>query len=688
MAGLSVILTVGFCFLAAVPVAALWRSSAARLTMLGIASFGALVVVYQFLGSLAALVGAPLVTRNGALLVSGILCAISWAVRLRASRHGRWPRSSGEHADRSGGSTTPVTAPARGRVWVPVVVIVVGFLAFAVASGLSAPPRGWDVLCYHLPRAVSWLLHGDLGPYGSTGAFYPGNAEFPILTLFLTGSDRLVPLIQLPFALLAGVALFGLARAIGASARSAALSVLVLLLAPIVFFQATIAKDDVVVTALVLSGALFLVRSLRSNLVARERLREVTGAGFALGLALGTKYSILPYVMASVPVLLFVHLMKDRGASASGTEDTSRRHAAWRAVGVFVAAAAVPSAFWFARNAVVAGNPIEPLPPGLGRWVTWEGLGSQLQFIPRPALWWFFPWIDRQLVAGYNGAAGYGAAFSIFFVPGLTLCLWSVWRGRSGRGTRLGWRLGRERLALLLAIAVGTASWWFGKHHLPRLLLPIAGLACAPVALVFDAATRRARGVLVAVLAVALAFSGAETLRIAFRGRDITWTHRGGVDRREFYGMPDLIYELPRGTRILLLKPSADDIYRTYRYPLVGDLPGNDVVMEDDVGVGLNLLERGAVLGHIDLHSRGIDYIFTRIQSHRQHTTWFDAYPNLYEKVVDLVEPGHPWYREAYAIGEDGEIVGRALVITKMYRVLPRPNGIGWEGASPEPAPS
>jgi hypothetical protein len=352
-------------------------------------------------------------------------------------------------------------------------------------------------------------------------------------------------------------------------------------------------------------------------------------------------------------------------------------------VGLFILAAAVPSVFWFARNAVVAGNPIAPLPFGVGQWGGWEAPDSQLQFVPRPALWWFLPWIDRQLVAGYNGSAGYGAALGALAVPGLLVCLLSLRRDRREGGAECERRL--ERTALLLAIGLGIAGWWFGGYRLPRLLLPITALACAPIALVFDAVTRQARRVLIAVLTVALAFSAVETLRIVFRGRDITWTYRGGVGRREFYRMPDLIYELPAGTRILLLKPSSDDVYLTYRYPLAGNLPGNDVVMEGDVGVGLNLAERGAVLGHIDLHEQGIDYIFIRIQTHRRRATWFDSYPHLYEKVVDTIEPGYPWYREAYAVDEDGEIVGRAPVATHMYRVLPRPSGIGWQGAPAEP---
>lgn len=631
----------------------------------------------QVLGILAAATRAPLVRASGLLVVSAILCALAWAVRWRvrrgSSRGG--PSAAAERA--ADAATAGASRPSRRRaVQIVVATAVVGFLACAAASGLSAPPRGWDVLSYHLPRTASWLLHGDLGPYGSVGAFYPGNAELPILSLLFAGSDRLVPLVQVPFALLAALALYGLARALGATSRSAALAVLALLLSPIVFFHATIAKDDLVVAALVLSGSLFLVRSLRDGLASKTRLREVGAAGFALGLALGTKYSILPYVVGSMPLVLLVHYLRYRedrfGAVRPGALTGGRSAGARRAVFVFVVAVAVPSVFWFARNIAVAGNPVEPVPLGLREWAMWEGLGPhlQLQFIPRPGLWWFFPWIDRQLVAGYNGSAGYGAAFGAFFAPGLALCVQRVLARRRAPRFRL------ERIAILLSIALGAAAWWFGKHHLPRLLLPILALACAPVALVFDAVTERVRTILSALLAAALLFSAAETLRVVFQGRDITWAHQGGVDRREFYRMPDLIYELPVGTRILLLKPSADDLYRTYRYPLAGNVPGNDVVMEDDVGIEIALDKRGAVLGHLDLHRRGIEYVFMRVQSFRRHTTWFDAYPSLYEKVVDTAEPGYRWYREAYAVDEAGEVLGRALVITKMYRVLPRPPGL------------
>jgi 4-amino-4-deoxy-L-arabinose transferase-like glycosyltransferase len=134
------------------------------------------------------------------------------------------------------------------------------------------------VLTYHLPRAVSWLQHGNLGAYGPEAAFYPGNAELLILMGLFTGTDRLAPLIQAPFLALAGLALFALARTIGARRWSAAIASIVFVASPMAFFHSTVAKNDLIVAALVLSGVLFLLRSLepdgtRTSERGRSRLR-------------------------------------------------------------------------------------------------------------------------------------------------------------------------------------------------------------------------------------------------------------------------------------------------------------------------------------------------------------------------------------------------------------------------------
>jgi hypothetical protein len=648
VAAASVVLSIAMLLLAAIPVAALWRSRTEQLIAWGVAVFGGLVIACQALGCIAVATGARAVSAPNLAIASLALCAAAWAVRWRAGR------SAPDSPPRVGATVGASRADAA------TVLVVAGasavFLTVAIVSALSAPPRGWDVLTYHLPRAVSWLLHGDLGPYGSTGAFYPGNAEFPILTLLFTGSDRLVPLIQIPFALLGAAALFGIARRLGAGLVAAAISAFVFLAAPIVFFQETVAKDDLIVSGLVVAGAFFLIRSLGGRSLA-ERVRAMAAAGFAMGLALGTKYSILPFAVACVPLAFFFHALsspRTRG-SAGGAAGL---------VGVFAAAMALPSAFWFVRNALITGNPIEPLSPNIGYWIATPGLDQQFGFVSNATQWWLFPWMDRHLKSTYSGSAGFGAAFAVFFLPALLVSVAAGLR-RGARPEARG-----TLLAVPAMVTLGVVAWWTGKNHLPRFLLPVAALACAPIGLLWDAMAGKVRVALSVILIVAIAFSGAETLRIVFRADDITWSNGHGIARDEFYRVPGLVYRLPVGTKILLLKPTDHDYYQTYRYPLAGRLPGNEVVMEDDYGVTFDLKRDGAFAAHGALVAYGIDYIFMRFFGGRPHTTWFDNYPWLYEKVVDTTEKSYSWYRTSLAVTPEGDLLGAGHVATKMYRVL------------------
>jgi hypothetical protein len=317
------------------------------------------------------------------------------------------------------------------------------------------------------------------------------------------------------------------------------------------------------------------------------------------------------------------------------------------------------------RNAVVTGNPIEPLSLKVGEWAAWPGLVEQeLRFVSDTRLWWAFPWLDRHLDSTYSGSVGFGPAFAVFFVPGLILCLVGAFR----RGVRPETRA--AFLTVPALVAVGIAAWWVGKHHLPRFLVPAMALACAPIGLVWEAAAAKARVALVIVLLAAVAFSTGETMRVVFREDDITWSYVRGTTRDAFYHMPEFIHRLPVGTKILLLKPSKHDFYQTYRYPLVGSLPGNDVMMEQDYGVTFDLKEDGALSGHAALVDTGVEYLFLRTLGLKPFTTWFDNYPWLYKSVMDTIEFSYPWYREAVAVTPEGERLGAGHVITKVYRVI------------------
>lgn len=645
--------------LAAASAALSWRSRPARLAALGVIWFGGLSLVMQALGGVAAAGGTGVLTPRNTLLGAGAVCVAAWIVRRLAT--GSWlpPAEAGFQ-----GWLPSVRAAPRRASLAPLAIAVgagLVFLSFAAATALSAPPRGWDVLSYHLPRAASWLLHGGFNAYGGTGAFYPGNAEFLILSTLFTGSDRLVPLTQLPFAGLAAAALYGLARLLGGSRRAAAVPVAVLLLSPLLFFQATLAKDDLVVTALVLAAGLFALRSLPDGERGKPGVPDVIVAGLALGLAVGTKYSILPFAVLSIPVFFAIHLAARPHGGAG-----SRLRSAGAAVSLFAAAMAVPSAFWFIRNAIMTGSPLAPLPTSLSEWTRSVDLKQQAYFVPSERAWLVFPWLDRHMRSTYSGGAGYGAAFGAVFLPALVLCAVRMFDSRNDR-------IARVRLMGFLALIVScVAAWWIGRHHLPRFLWPAAALAIAGAGALFRSVTPGARRVMTAVLIAGLAFSCAETFRIAFRGDDITWSHRGGVSREEFYQIPRAVHRFPTGTKILLVKPTGHDFYATYRYPLIGVPPGNDVVMEADVGLGIDVSSEGVLEIYPELRAAGVEYVFMRFFGKSENPTPFDAYPSLYPKLIDTVQMSYPWYRESFAYTPEGEYLGPGFVTTKLYQVARR----------------
>jgi hypothetical protein len=196
------------------------------------------------------------------------------------------------------------------------------------------------------------------------------------------------------------------------------------------------------------------------------------------------------------------------------------------------------------------------------------------------------------------------------------------------------------------------------------------GLACAPTALLFDRTSRWARAGLVAVLSVAVVFSLAESLRIVYGSDDLVSSQKGFVGKAEYYNMPALIYELPPGTRILLLNVPGYDVFRTFKYPLVGDLPGNEVVMMGDLGFETDLMTEGPVAGHAGLVREGVEYVFLRTLALPPGPTVFDSYPGLYRKVLDTVEEPYPWHKKGFLPTPGDGLDLRAPAVTRIYEVL------------------
>jgi hypothetical protein len=219
---------------------------------------------------------------------------------------------------------------------------------------------------YHLYFAVRWWKAGRVflvpTPFGETAApYFPANGDlwFTWLTLGW-GGDRLARIGQLPFLILAGLATFGIARRLGASA-SAALVATTLFLScnPLLLFTFEPNVDTIFVAGYLLS-AYFLTRVWQGD---SDRMTVVL-AGLSAGLAWGTK----PTGTVFVPLLLAF------GSLAIWNHGEPRR---FRRILILLAATAAGCGFWYARNALLTGNPLYPLQVAIfGRTVLTGWYGS------------------------------------------------------------------------------------------------------------------------------------------------------------------------------------------------------------------------------------------------------------------------------------------------------------------------
>ena len=264
----------------------------------------------------------------------------------------------------------------------------------------------------------------------------------------------------------------------------------------------------------------------------------------------------------------------------------------------------------------------------------------------------------------YSASVGYGAVFATFAVPAAAVLGRSALRRRTGEADL--------RAPLLAALFVlGVATWWFGGFHLPRYLWPFLALLYAPAALLFDEVRGRWRAVMVGMFAAAALFSSLETVRLIYASDDFLWSRAPrGITKREYYHMPDLIYGLPAGTRILLYKPTDGYYYRLFRYPLVGDLPGNDVIMAGDVGVRLEEAGGDTAALHDGIRRERIQYIFSRTLTSPPMRLIFDDCPNRYRQLVATIEPQYRWHRRGIRVNRETGVVRDYPVVTRIYRVL------------------
>lgn len=226
---------------------------------------------------------------------------------------------------------------------------LVGVLyAVLLVATVLIPQNLDDVLTAYLARIGYWIQRGDLGSYAASAynsvqVSYPRNAQFPLLrSIVLLGNDRLVGIEQWAAALLGVVAIFGLARAIGARRDAAWFCGLVWALVPTVAVQAGIALTDLVSVNLLLLTLMFGLVGWQSQRRAHLALATISFAMFV-----GTK-QIATFVAPGLAVLLLYALVRGRGLR--------RRWITWMAASVPVMV--VLGLLDYLQNQIYYGNPL------------------------------------------------------------------------------------------------------------------------------------------------------------------------------------------------------------------------------------------------------------------------------------------------------------------------------------------
>jgi hypothetical protein len=307
--------------------------------------------------------------------------------------------------------------------------------------------------------------------------------------------DRLARVGQAPFLHLAGIAVYGMARRLGASRNSTLLAICWFVTStPLLVFSFEANVDTIFVAAYLISVHFFLRALAEDGGTAALWL-----GGLAAGIALGTK----PVGVVFVPPLILLVL------GATGIRTGSVKKVLVVAV-LALAAISSTSVYWFGRNLLLTGNPLYPLHVELaGRTILsgWYGR-DVMRFSP-----FYLPITEwRALVDTLL------AALDPRLAPIWLAAMLGAWAmGVRGDAPCHGWTQAATALASL-----NVALYWICIPYRTqqRFMLQALGLLAIPLARTFD---RWPRLRLVATPLLALHLLTPQAWPVALREEEIPW---------------------------------------------------------------------------------------------------------------------------------------------------------------------
>ncbi len=247
---------------------------------------------------------------------------------------------------------TAATGPAGPQTLVLVVMwgviaLVVFHWGITTKHALDRGMFNFDSLWYHQPFAVDMVQsHSLTGMWHVetvfTNWFYPQNSELlHAVGIALTERDTLSLFLNFGWLAVAFLAAWGIGRPYGKGHLSVVAVAILLECHTLVVREPGAAKNDLMAAALFLAAIAILVELWAR----RERMQPgwaLAAAGLAVGLAAGTKVTVLA-MAAALSVVVLVLAPRGRRLAAAG----------W-----WFVPALLGGGFWYLRNLIVAGNPI------------------------------------------------------------------------------------------------------------------------------------------------------------------------------------------------------------------------------------------------------------------------------------------------------------------------------------------
>lgn len=515
------------------------RAGGAALTVLyGVVAYGTLLVVpIQAEAALELLGLIDRITLLGPALVST-------AVLLVDAARGRTAASLGR-SESLASSVASVTSGLPGYVVTAGGVVAAVYALFALET-LTGHPDSWDGISYHLPVVAGWLRQGSLA-LPADAHYYdaiPANADLLSLLTLATGWEGFTEAWNVLSAAAAVVGSYVLSRVIGVDRTGSAVGAIVVAGMPIVLYQTFSSYVDLFVAGFLVAGGALLAGFATGRGTSGEPRAAMVAAGLACGLAVGAKATAWPVVfLITAVVAVWLALARDH------------RGRPWALLVLFLGAVAAPGLFWFVRNYAATGNPAFPLeitvfgltvfPGTSASRITVDPYGTNVLNVLLD--WMLYPWLEpKPFGYPYSVGTGLGPLFASLAVPGGLYTIWTLCFDSHGASSTDR----RRRFAVLAALAILVACWWFALSPLWRFGLPSLILACVLAAPFFQEFHRWSPNLLGTLLVAAAVLFGA----IASLPAAQSVAHRlyhGEWDWADAYHLPSEFTSLPEDATVI-----------------------------------------------------------------------------------------------------------------------------------------